>query len=303
MNIIRPSMNALRIFEAAARLESFSKAAIELNVTSSAVSQQIRALETRLGCALFSRHPNGILLTAQGRRYAADLSCAFLLIDQATSRLRSMEKRNIINLQSPASFASQWLAPRIDLFRQLHPDIGLEIISLGPPSIHIDAEIRYGRGDFPKLGKTKLMSEQAFPVCSPRFAKDLVCPRQINVDKLLHVRFYNESWDSWLNSVGIHDLDTSQGSFFDQSVMAISAAVEGKGILLGRSTLIESELASGLLVAPFQKRLIADGSYWLLIPPGKEKEQNVIAFKNWLLSSINQDNSLESGPIDFGLSS
>mgnify|MGYP002621625897 CR=1 FL=1 len=183
----------------------------------------------------------------------------------------------------PTSFASQWIAPRLDLFRSEHPDIDLRLTALDQGDSKIDVEIRFGMGEWPRYESTLLLRDEAFPVCAPQYALKLHVPGDLGAGDLLHVPGYDEDWDTWLGHVGVHDIDTAAGSFFDQSIMAIRAAVEGKGVLLGRSALVERELASGLLVAPFSQRLQANGSYWLLVTPQKAKSAKVAAFKEALL--------------------
>lgn len=283
MSPLRPSLNWLRAFEAAARLGSFAAAAAALNVTPSAVSQHIRALELRLGKPLFERHANGVRLTDRGRRYAEDLGQAFDMIDEATSRFAGRNARDLLVVHVPTSFASQWIAPRLDLFRARHPDIDLRLTALDQGEDKVDATIAFGAGQWPKCEATRLLADEAFPVCSPAYAEALAVPEDLRGRDLLHVPGYAEEWDTWLAHAGVRGIDTSSGSFFDQSIMAIRAAVEGKGVLLGRAALVERELASGLLVEPFRARLPAAGSYWLLVSQRKAKLPKVTAFRDWLI--------------------
>jgi DNA-binding transcriptional LysR family regulator len=281
-------LNWLRAFETAARLSSFAAAATELNVTPSAVSQHIRALELRLSKNLFDRHANGVTLTAAGKRYAEELGRGFALIDDATARIVGASTRELLVVHVATSFASQWIAPRLDLFRSLHPDIELKLTALGR-SVEsgqgkADAEIRYGWGDWPKLDAEILMREEVFPVCAPRLAASLLSPADLRGADLLHVPGYAEDWDAWLAFAGVNGVDTSDGTSFDQSIIAIRAAVEGKGIMLGRSALVERELAAGLLVAPFLPRLKSSGAYWFLAPPQRAATRKVRAFREWLVA-------------------
>lgn len=284
--MVRPPLNWLRAFEAAARLGSFAGAAAELNVTPSAVSQHIRALELRLGKELFDRHANGVRLSDRGRRYADDVGRAFAMIDEATAKLAGHSAREMLVVHVPTSFASQWIAPRLDLFRVLHPTIDLRLTALDHGQGKVDAAIEFGWGNWPKLEATLLLRDETFPVCSPKYATGLKSLADLEASDLLHVPGYAEDWDTWLSHVGLRGIDTSAGSFFDQSIMAIRAAIEGKGVLLGRSALVERELASGLLVAPFQERLQSAGAYWFLASAHKAKTEKVSAFRAWLLSML-----------------
>ncbi|GAA4130375.1 LysR family transcriptional regulator [Aminobacter aganoensis] len=290
----RPPLNWLRAFEAAARLGSFAAAGAELNVTPSAISQHIRALELRLGKELFDRHANGVRLTDRGRRYAEELGRAFALIDEATARIAGRGTREMLVVHVPTSFASQCIAPRLDLFRTQHPTIDLRLTALDHGEGKVDAAIEFGLGNWPKREATLLMRDQTFPVCTPAYAANLRSPDDLKAGDLLHVPGYDEDWDSWLAHVGVTGIDTSAGSFFDQSIMGIRAAVEGKGVLMGRTALIERELASGLLVAPFEQRLQGAGSYWFLATPQKAKAPKVMAFRDWLMRMTAPAETVES---------
>jgi len=282
----RPPLKALQAFEAAARRGSFIGAAQELNVTPSAVSQQIRALELRLARPLFDRQANGVSLTLAGRRYAAGLGQAFALIDEATATVLNRRARQRLSIRVPTSFASQWIAPRLDLFRAAHPAIDIHLTALGgsleQSAGSIDAEIRYGSGDWGKVEALELLREEVFPVCSPGLARELRRPGDLRRCELLHVPGYAEDWDAWLGRAGVRGVNTAEGLFFDQSIMAIRAAMEGKGVALGRSSLIERELAAGLLVAPFSHRLHGTGAYWFVATAQKASMPKVAAFREWL---------------------
>ncbi|AOF93053.1 LysR substrate-binding domain-containing protein [Sinorhizobium sp. RAC02] len=275
-------LNWLRAFESAGRLGTFAGAGVELNVTPSAVSQHIRALEGRLGKELFTRHANGVRLTVPGRRYAEELGLAFAAIDEASRRFAGHGTREMLVVHVPTSFASQWIAPRLDLFRARQPEIDLRLTALDHGEDKVDATIAFGLGNWPKHQAMLLLRDEAFPVCGPKYAEALACPQDLKGHDLLHVPGYAEDWDTWLTHAGVKGIDTSSGSFFDQSIMAIRAAVEGKGVLLGRAALIERELSSGLLVEPFGVRLPAAGSYWFLTSGPKENLPKVAAFRDWL---------------------
>lgn len=299
MTVGRLPLNWLRAFEAAARLGSFAAAAAELNVTPSAVSQHIRALEQRLAQGLFDRHANGVLLTATGRAYAEDLGRGFALIDEATEKLVGRANRVSLVVRVATSFASQWIAPRLDRFHRSHPAIDLRLMALGhgvdQGGSRADAEIRYGWGDWRNLDAALLMREEVFPVCSPKLALHLSTPGDLEAGNLLHVPGYAEDWDAWLALAGLSGVDTAKGTFFDQSIMAIRAAIEGKGVMLGRSALVERELEAGLLVAPFAPRLQSSGSYWFLASPQSARTPKVRAFKDWLLAEMAQAIAAQPG--------
>lgn len=192
----RPPMNWLRTFEAAARLGSFAGAGVELKVSASAVSQQIRALELRFGRELFDRHANGVRLTDRGRRYAESLGRAFALIDEATASVAEHRAREMLVVHVPTSFASQWIAPRLDLFRARYPTIDLRLTALDHGEGKVDAAIEFGRGNWPKREATLLLHDETFPVCSPSYAARLRSPNDLSTCDLLHVPGYDEEWDT-----------------------------------------------------------------------------------------------------------
>src|SRR5574340_559073 len=162
-----PPLNWLKAFEAAARHGSFAAAAAELHVTPSAISQHVRALELRLSRKLFDRGANGIAPTSLGRHYAEGLGRAFAMIERATTELSGKGGHEVLIVRVPTSFASQWIAPRLDLFRIAQPQFDLRLTALGPSVEQaggaIDAEIRYGWGDWPKLCAVELMHDEVFP--------------------------------------------------------------------------------------------------------------------------------------------
>src|ERR687894_1629749 len=167
-----PPLNALKAFEAAARHESFTRAAEELCVTQGAVSHQVKALETELGLKLFTRERQRLVITEQGREYLAVLRDALDRIALGTERLRQRQSSGVLTVSTSPDFAAKWLVNRLGRFSEAHPDIDLRISA----TMHhvdfareeVDLTVRHGDGDWAGLDVVRLCTERLFPVCSPR---------------------------------------------------------------------------------------------------------------------------------------
>ena len=236
-----PSLNGLRAFEAAARHLSFTLAAAELNVTQTAISHQIRRLEDQLGIRLFERRNRGLALTREAQGYLPSVRAAFEDLRQATARLQRPGRDELLVVSTTASLAAKWLVSRMAAFQDAHPGIEVRITT----SAHlvdfrreqVDMAVRYGRGNWPGLRAHWLMAEDIFPVCSPALLhaeKPLRRPEDLAHHTLLHATVSREDWQLWLTAAGLPtSLATRRGLSFDQSFMAIQAAMDGLGVALG----------------------------------------------------------------------
>jgi LysR family glycine cleavage system transcriptional activator len=283
-----PPLNALPSFEAAARHLSFSRAADELHVTHGAVSRAVRNLEDHLGVQLMIRATRAVRLTPIGASYAAEIRDALDHLVAATSAAAG-QASGILSISTIDSFAARWLMPRLFRFRQAHHEIDVRVavserladfVTDG-----IDIAIRCGGGQYPGLSAELLMKEDHFPVCSPKLLKGraLRTPADLARHTLLHDVF-TVDWAAWLHSAGIDTIDPHRGPTFLSSDHAISAAVEGEGIALGRSALVADDLAAGRLVRPFALSLPAGFAYYLVYPPRALHRPNVKAFRDWLMA-------------------
>jgi LysR family transcriptional regulator, glycine cleavage system transcriptional activator len=289
-----PSLNGLRAFEAAARHLSFTRAAAELNVTQTAISHQIRRLEEQLGLKLFTRRSRTLELTPAGLGYLPAVRAAFEDLRQATERLRRRDRDELLTVSTIASLAAKWLLPRVATFQETHPDIEVRLTA----STHlvdfrreeIDMAVRYGRGHWPGLRADWLMAEDIFPVCSPRLregGKPLRQPEDLAHHTLLHATLSREDWQLWLTAAGLPtSFATKRGLTFDQSFMAIEAAIEGHGVALGRTPIVESDIASGRLVVPFNVVLPAEAGYYIVAPEETADAPKIALFRDWLLASV-----------------
>jgi LysR family glycine cleavage system transcriptional activator len=290
-----PSLNALKAFEAAARHESFTRAADELCVTQAAVSQQVKALESELGVRLFRRERQRLLITDAGRFYQDVVRDAFDRLGMGTERLLQRQKSGALTVTTSPNFATKWLVHRLRRFSEAHPGIDLRISA----SIHhvdfaredIDLAIRHGEGQWPGLHVTRLCSEELFPVCSPKLLTGrhaLRLPGDMKHHTLLHTNSPDE-WAGWLRKAHVEGVDLKHGIVFNQASMAIDAAIEGQGIALARTALASWDVLSGRLVRPFPQALEAPYAYWIVCPKSTAELPKIATFRDWLLKEAAED--------------
>jgi LysR family glycine cleavage system transcriptional activator len=257
-----PPVNALVAFEAAARHTSFTEAARELGVTREAVSRQIRILETHLGVKLFIRRHRAIELSASGREFNLTVHRALEDIAAATLSLSKAAQSPKVAVTATVAIASYWLTPRLPRFRRLHPDVEIRVVvSDTPPELShdsIDIGLQYGDGAWPGCESVRLFGCDSFPVCSETYLRsaqpietesDLIQHPLLNLDGSVHEM---ENWHWWLNGiegtqVEMHTLDVVG---FDNYANVLQAALDGQGIALGFSGIIDELLKSKQLVRP-----------------------------------------------------
>ena len=291
-----PPLNAIKAFEVAARLGGFVEAARELAVTPSAVSQQVKQLETWLGRPLFERMPRGLQPTDAARAYLQTLSECLDRIEGATREVMRGDTRAVLSVSVLPSFAAQWLVPRLSRFYDRNPDIEVRLSAtdrlVDLEREQIDVALRYGAGQYPGLEVEQVMEETITPVCSPALLQGPTPLREM-ADLRHHVLLHDDghnitplrlTWVGWLKAVGADGLgiEAMRGPVFSDSHLTIRAALAGRGVMLGRSRLVEDELREGLLVAPFAQSLPAVFSYWLVSRPGTAALHKVARFREWL---------------------
>ncbi len=291
-----PPLNALRAFEAAARHRSFTRAAEELNVTQTAVSHQIRTLEERLGLKLFVRRGRTLGLTDAASGYLPSVRSAFDQLHDATERLIGPDDEATLTVSTLTTFAAKWLVPRLGGFQDLHPDISVRITtssaSVDFERDDVDVAIRYGRGDWPGLRADRLIREDIFPVCSPKLLDGphpLRQPDDLAHHTLLHVVGFREDWQVWLTAANVDGVDPAIGPRFDVAFNALQAAIEGVGVALGRTALVERDLAAGRLVAPFDISLPIEAAYYVVAPEQTADRPQIMAFREWLITTLASD--------------
>ena len=285
-----PALTALRAFEAAGRLLSFTRAAKELHVTQAAVSHQIKTLEDQLGVALFKRVHRGLLLTDAGQALLQPMTRAFDTMADAVEGLNAKRRSDQITLSTLDSLAATWLLPRLLRFRMDYPNVDIRVSTserlIDLASDGFDLAIRYGRGKWPRVESRRLMTEEIFPVCAPALLEGdppLREPCDLAKFTLLHDDM-TEDWTMWLEAAGVGDIDVARGLAFTHSNLVTQAARDGAGVALGRSVLVQEDLNAGRLVRPFALGLPAFHAYWIVTPKGIEPRREVRSFIDWLIA-------------------
>jgi LysR family glycine cleavage system transcriptional activator len=289
-----PPLSALRAFEAAARLQSFSKAADELNVTPAAISHQIAALEADLGVSLFNRRNRAVELTSSARVLLPGLSEAFAGIQDSVRRLRSHNDTGMLTITASPSFAGKWLVQRLHRFQEQHPDIDVRISATDAlvdlTRGDFDIAIRYGTGRYPGLVIELLLKNEVFPACSPELLRNgppLETPADLRNHVLLHDQQTDRdplapSWPMWLKAAGVNDAQASHGLSFSANVLALEAAIAGHGVTLAYSTTAAADIAAGRLVRLFSLSLPDTFAYYIAAAPAALERPKVKAFRDWL---------------------
>jgi DNA-binding transcriptional LysR family regulator len=285
-----PPLNSLRFFEAAARHGSFKLAAAELNVTPSAVSHGIVALEETLGVALFVRETRKLSLTPAGQLYFPYIAEAFSLIALGTQRLPGSRTHRTISVSCAPTLAVRWLVPRLHDFRARWPGVDVSVDTsrrqVGFPIDGFDFGIRLSRGPVPGSDWSRLFGERLVPVCSAAYRATLVDAHghvDLRRATLIHVDTASEDWQAWLDGAGIADIDASPGLRFDTIQLALEAASTGMGVAIGRRPLVNRELDGGTLVEAAAPTVEAKTAYWLVSAEGADERPDRQAFKRWLL--------------------
>jgi DNA-binding transcriptional LysR family regulator len=297
-----PPLGTLRTFEAVARHLSFTMAATDMALTQSAVSHQIRALEDHLGARLFQRRHRGIEITPEGRTFLEGVRAGLDSIMLATERIRNQHRVGVLTVASPAAFAIWWLVPRLGRFAALYPDIEIRIATSDgrePDLLRDGIDIAIVKRSAKEAARNPLemplLSERVFPVCSPsllngasllRNASDLVRHPLIECDAA-ETEDSEFCWSAWLPRLGLDGPPSPRLLRFSEFGPALSAAVDGLGIALGRSPMVDAELAAGRLVRPFPKRVISKASNVFALvwrdTRTVEEDQRMAAFREFAL--------------------
>jgi LysR family glycine cleavage system transcriptional activator len=283
-------IRAIWVFHTAARAGSISKAAEELSVTPSAISQQIQALEVQLGVTLMTRMGRGIVLTEAGERYFATITDEIEGIAEATNIIRGYRSVTALTVRATPTFSAKWLLPRLGSFLDSHPDLEMRLDGTNEPTDFnrelVDVEIRHGDGRWPGLFVEGVAEEEFLPACAPHYAAaGSLDAADLPSHRLIHSVKSQAQWGRWFSLAGVDPKERWRRVLFDRSHMAIDAAVDGMGIALESTLMMESELASGRLVcpvkAPPQVRLITQ---WIVCPRDHLRQKKVRLFLDWLRS-------------------
>ncbi|MGR2669365.1 LysR substrate-binding domain-containing protein [Vibrio campbellii] len=285
-----PPLNSLKAFEATARLQSFTKAAEELNVTRAAVSQQVKSLEVYLDATLFERNGAQLNLTQAAHEYLPVVSHVFQSLSAATQHLFSRQQQAQLTLHVAHSFCSQWLMPRLADFHRQHPKISFKVSTTAnamPSNSDIaDVEIINGYGEWQSQQAIQLTRENWIVVASPGFlhlnpVRDLA--DLIRLPKLA-TGGYQETWQCWLEQQGYQGTSIKLTGEFEHSLLAIEAAVNQLGVLLVRDLLVEDHLQQGTLVKVGEWSMPSRGAHYMIIRD--EEKPHVKTFVDWVMQSL-----------------
>jgi LysR family transcriptional regulator, regulator of gene expression of beta-lactamase len=282
-------LNALRAFEASARHLSFTRAALELNVTQAAVSQQVRALEERLGVPLFRRLPRGLGVTDEGRALLPVLSDAFGRIEAVLKQFEGGHFHEVLTVGVVGTFAVGWLMPRLKDFRQTHPFVELRLLThnnlVDPASEGLDYAIRFGAGTWPATHNARLLAAPLAVLCAPDIARRLKTPADLAREVLLR-SYRADDWTDWFAAAGLQPW-TMNGPVFDSSRLMVEAAVQGAGVALAPPSMFVRDMQAGLLVRAFDID-VTTGSYWLTWLKSRRRSPGMRLFQEWLLTQAEQ---------------
>jgi len=294
-----PSLTGLNTFDACARHRSFTAAAVELGVTLGAVSRQVKALEKELDCALFQRHHRGVELTAAGIELFQVLSSGFQQIGSLCRELKSRAHSADVVIGTTTSFASLWLMPRLGAFWQRHRDVNLShAISDNPNDagfMNADIRVRYGDGKWRGERATHLFDDRIYPVCGRMLAAEheFVHPADLLRFPLLQLDSVDPAWTGWDAWLAEWDCDLSCANFrrFNNYVVALHAAEENQGIVLGWHSQVDGLIARGDLVRLGDFEIAAPGSYYLTWDAQRSLPPAALCLRDWLLEYGRQQSS------------
>lgn len=293
-------MSAVRVFEAAARHQSFTRAAEELGMTQAAVSYQIKILEDRVGAPLFVRLPRQVSLTERGQQLAPAVTEAFESLRVAFAGVEELVE-TALSVTTTHTFASNWLVPRLGHFRQLHPNVAVQV-SISQTTVDLvgsdfDIGIRSGRGDWPDLEKHMLFDNCVTPVCSPELLKGVDLKEPKDLLKLPIMSPGDPWWQEWFALAGVRGTGLTKRGDYSLGVQQFEgmAAVAGQGVAIVNTAFFRDELASGRLVQPFDVILKA-WSYWLVYSKARRRTRKIQAFRDWILNEVAANEQKQTPP-------
>ena len=297
-----PPLTALRSFEAAARHSSFRDAAEELCVSHSAISHQIKLLESYLEVELFTRKARAVELTKLGKTYYPIIRDAFDKIVEGTEILLSPQSPGVLTIQLYSTFAIRWLIPRLTKFNEAYPEIQ---VRLNTSQKDVDFEhddvdlcVMIGSRSEVDLHYDYLFTSELFPVASPGFIEERgrpSSPEALAEFPILQVYPSEKDWYVWLDGVGTTGVDPKSGLQFDSYDHALSTAMQGLGVALGMQPYMERDLKSGLLVELFpEQRVQAAGEWYLVCKQDRAEAKKIKVFREWMLAEIDSDESLSA---------
>lgn len=292
-----PSLQSLLAFESAARHLSFTRAAEELSVTQTAISHQIKALEERLELKLFTRRRNTLALTPAAVEYLRSVSEAISILAIASDTTRKKKVNTVLVIACLPSYAVHCLLPRLPDFQRQHPDITVHVSTSANfddfESNAYDVAIRYGSGRWSGMRADLLHGEEFFPVCSPRLLAQMegdatdaeLLARFVRI-RTYYYSLYQDDWPAWLEGAGHGQVQFAGEAVFQLQIITQAAAVEGMGLAIGRTPLVNRDLERGVLVEPFGTRLTSASSYFIASTTAKAQLRRVEVFREWALTNL-----------------
>lgn len=287
-----PSLACLRAFEATARHLSFTRAAIELNVTQTAISHRIKTLEELLGVKLFVRDTNNVKLSEAGHEYLSTVRSAITMISTATNRAMDYRSADIVSVTSHVNFTLRYLIPSLHDFRSRHPGVTVRIGTVSSFENLLrhdyDVAIRYGTGDWPRMESYRISPDECFPVCSPRLLQSefgLRTPDDLRHHTLIRSASHilGDEWTQWVETAGLKNISFANEIVCDFLFASVQAAVHGLGVVMGRTSVVSIDLAEGQLVEPFSVRLPLASGYHVVATPENMLRPAVQTFRDWVL--------------------
>ena len=290
-----PPLSAIRVFEAAARHLSFTRAAAELGMTQAAASYQVKVLEERVGTPLFLRLPRQVALTEAGQRLAPQASQAFDILREAFARFATSEQATL-SINTLHTFASQWLAPRLGGFQLAHPEIAVRLETTSRvvdfSREEVDVVIRAGAGQWPGLVAKRLLDVRFTPMLSPALAATIGGVREpADILKLPFVDPKDPWWATWLtrNGLPLAILDQQSLPSLSMQVLDAEAAMAGLGVALLMPAYFRRELAEDRLIQPFEQVIDEGTGYWLAYPESRRNVQKIKLFRDWIVAEAAKD--------------
>jgi len=307
-----PPLNALRVFEAAARHLSFKEAAVELHITQAAVSHQVKSLEEYLGVQLFRRSSRGVQLTDAARACLPKLREGFDALASAVEMIRERGDEAQLVITAPPVFTARWLMPRLADFSKREPKIELRVFAsskmvdagaLDSTSLVGDLDLRtessavqihLGAGQYPGHRADRLFGVSMAAVANPDLVKEsgLKAPADLASHTLLHddameIVAGGNAWRKWLEAAGVAErVDADRGPRFSSNILSLEAASQKLGIALALRPLVDADIASERLCAPFEVEVKPQSAYYLVCPEVIADRPSVAAFRNWLLAQV-----------------
>jgi LysR family glycine cleavage system transcriptional activator len=285
-------LSSIRVFEAAARLGSFTRAAAELGMTQAAVSWQIKALETRLGLSLFRRLPREVQLTEPGERLARAASEAMTLLRRAFAEITEADQ-GVLSVTTLTTLATQWLAPRLGAFQIANPGLAVRL-DTSPTIIdlahdNMDVALRFGNGDWPGVECALLMPSVFTPLCSPALCERLKLRTPSDLLEAPRVGDEKE-WAAWFALAGVTTATPAASRLrADIQGLEVAAAMGGQGVALGSPILFAREIEAGRLVRPFAQTVSLSQGYWICWPEDRRRSPKIARFRDWLLAEAAAD--------------